>query len=85
MWAAYEAKDITYLGGIHSGPLKAKEEGEKLMGLIHGENPNDAPDYSFEMTFGCQNKITGLFKTQLVRIYICSNRNLQADIYVCVC
>lgn len=65
MWAAYEAMDVTYLGGVHTGPLKPKEEGEKMTGFIHGEDPMDAPDFSFDMIFGCQNKITGLFKTQL--------------------
>jgi hypothetical protein len=65
MWAAYEATDVTYLGGLHTGPVKPREEGDKLVGFIHGEDPMDAPKFSFEMTFGCQNKITGLFKTQL--------------------
>lgn len=65
MWSAYEAVDVTYLGGLHTGPVRPKETGEKLAGFIHGEDPMDAQDFSFDMTFGCQNKITGLFKTQL--------------------
>jgi len=65
MWTAYEGKDITYLGGLHDGAVKAKEEGDKLGGQIHGEDPLDAAQFSFDMVFGCQTKITGLFKTQL--------------------
>merc|ERR1719384_298639 len=33
--------------------------------MIHGEDPQDAADFAFNMVFGCQTKITGLFKTQL--------------------
>ena len=47
-----------------SEPVKGKGIG----GLIHGENPENAADYKFDMVFGCQTKITGLFKTQLVSI-----------------
>lgn len=39
--------------------------GKGIGGLIHGENPKNAADYKFDMVFGCQTKITGLFKTQL--------------------
>lgn len=66
MWSAYEARDMTYFGGLHDEPLAVEEEGEHLGGKLHGEDPMHAPEFSFEMTFGCQNKITGLFKTQLV-------------------
>lgn len=65
MWSAYEAKDRTYLGGPHDGSLKMKEEGSKLGGQIHGEDPMQAALFEFDMVFGCQTKITGLFKTQL--------------------
>eukprot|EP00979_Chaetoceros_neogracilis_P005789 scaffold1094_cov241-Chaetoceros_neogracile.AAC.2 len=65
MWAAHEGRDRTYLGGLHDGPLKYKEEGTKLGGMIHGEDPLEATNFGFDMTFGCQTKITGLFKTQL--------------------
>ena len=43
-------------------------EGKSIAGVIHGENPLNAADYKFDMVFGCQTKITGLFKTQLVSI-----------------
>lgn len=65
MWSAYEAKDRTYLGGLHDGPVKINEQGQKLGGSINGENPMEAANFSFDMVFGCQTKITGLFKTQL--------------------
>lgn len=65
MWSAYQGRDRTYLGGLHDGPVKANEDGQKLGGKIHGENPNEAAYFSFDMVFGCQTKITGLFKTQL--------------------
>jgi len=66
MWSAYEARDKTYFGGLHDEPLAIEEEGEHLGGKLHGEDPMHAPEFEFDMTFGCQNKITGLFKTQLV-------------------
>jgi len=65
MWAAYEGRDRTYLGGLHDGPVKLKEDGNKLGGKIHGEDPLKAGDFGFDMVFGCQTQITGLFKTQL--------------------
>jgi len=39
--------------------LESAYEGE------HQNHPHSAKDYSFELRFGCQYKITGLFKTQL--------------------
>lgn len=80
MWDAYQANDVTYVGGMHDQSITSSsgsgtgtgnsnaENGEKLHGLLHGEDPKDAPDFTFDMTFGCQTKITGLFKTQLVSI-----------------
>jgi hypothetical protein len=65
MWAAYEGMDVTYLGGLHSGPVKKKEEGSKLGGQINGEDPLSAAEFEFNMVFGCQTKITKLFLTQL--------------------
>jgi hypothetical protein len=76
MWTAYQGKDITYVGGLHDQSLlknsqtNNNEQGGELHGRIHGEDPNNAADYSFDMVFGCQTKITGLFKTQLVRCVV---------------
>lgn len=68
MWNAYEGQDVTYVGGLHDNSVEKnnKEEGTKIGGSIHGEDPLNAADYEFNMVFGCQTKITGLFKTQLV-------------------
>ena len=65
MWSAYEGKDTTYVGGLHDGAVKRKEEGAKLGGFINGENPLAAAEFEFDMVFGCQTRITNLFLTQL--------------------
>mmetsp|Transcript_6118 Transcript_6118/g.7561 ORF Transcript_6118/g.7561 Transcript_6118/m.7561 type:complete len:655 (+) Transcript_6118:166-2130(+) len=73
MWNAFQGQDVTYVGGLHDQSLSEedglvggnKEGGDKIHGLIHGEDPLSAADFSFNMVFGCQTKITGLFKTQL--------------------
>lgn len=68
MWNAYEGQDVTYVGGLHDAGLdgsESNEEGSKLHSLIHGEDPLNAVDFQFDMVFGCQTRITGLFKTQL--------------------
>jgi hypothetical protein len=78
-WSAFQGRDVTYLGGPHDVPVEVKminnnkenseeEEEGNLMNVVHsGVDPQNAADYSFDMTFGCQTSITGLFKTQLVR------------------
>jgi hypothetical protein len=66
MWNAFEGSDKTYVGGKHDRSVKAgSDEGNELHGLIHGEDPLNAADFEFNMVFGCQTRITGLFKTQL--------------------
>jgi len=60
-WSAYEAVDQCYIAGPHETPLvskKPKLEGDDL-------DPKHAADLAFDMTFGCQTVVTGLFKTQL--------------------
>ena len=59
-WSAYEARDITYAGGPHDEPLQQNEDngGDDV-------DPHHASAYAFPLKFGCQTKITGLFKTQL--------------------
>lgn len=57
-WYAFEAKDITYVGGPHTVALAEDVTGEDI-------DPRYAKHFSFPMTFGCQYKLTGLFKTQL--------------------
>lgn len=58
-WYAFEAKDMAYFGGPHDHPLTGDNGGDSDI------DPNHASAFSFEMTFGCQTKLTGLFKTQL--------------------
>jgi len=45
--------------------LSAAHTAETLFEEEHADEHFSAKDYSFEMGFGCQYKITGLFKTQL--------------------
>eukprot|EP00547_Thalassionema_nitzschioides_P003178 CAMPEP_0194213420 /NCGR_PEP_ID=MMETSP0156-20130528/13996_1 /TAXON_ID=33649 /ORGANISM="Thalassionema nitzschioides, Strain L26-B" /LENGTH=576 /DNA_ID=CAMNT_0038941439 /DNA_START=247 /DNA_END=1975 /DNA_ORIENTATION=+ len=58
-WYAFEAKDMAYIGGPHDHPLTKDNNGDSDI------DPNHASAFSFEMTFGCQTRLTGLFKTQL--------------------
>jgi len=67
-WSAFQATDLTYLGGPHDSALEIDSPGKtgKHVGsILFGENPFDASSFRFPMTYGCQTKITGLFKTQL--------------------
>ncbi|KAL7462147.1 hypothetical protein ACHAXS_002538, partial [Conticribra weissflogii] len=62
-WSAYESFDTCYAGGPHDAPLQAQ-------GHVSSENvdhidPVDASQFAFELAFGCQVSITGLFITQL--------------------
>jgi len=50
-WNAFEAKDLIYTGGPH-------DEAQTV-------DMHDPNNFEFELSFGCQNKITGLFITQL--------------------
>lgn len=57
-WYAFEAKDMCYVGGPHVAPLLEDNGSEDI-------DPKFAKHFAFPMTFGCQYKLTGLFKTQL--------------------
>ena len=57
-WAAYEAVDQAYAGGMHDNPILDAEAGD-------GMDPHHASNFVFPLTFGCQTSLTGLFKTQL--------------------
>ena len=59
-WDAYEAIDRCYVGGPHEIPL-ANEH----MGTDQDIDPMHASDNAFDLVFGCQTYLTGLFKTQL--------------------
>lgn len=62
-WTAYEGVDLCYVAGPHEIPLVHMEGG----GTAGGDdlNPAHASDLAFDLTFGCQTVVTGLFKTQL--------------------
>lgn len=57
-WSAYEAVDSCYVGGPH---LKASADD----GGHDDLDPFHAPAFAFDMKFGCQTHLTGLFITQV--------------------
>jgi hypothetical protein len=60
-WDAYESTDLCYVGGPHDAPLlvdDGKQEDEDI-------DPQHASHLAFNLVFGCQTLVTGLFKTQL--------------------
>jgi len=57
-WDAYEAIDTCYVGGPHERPLMDDHGTEDL-------DPQHAKNFAFDLVFGCQTYLTGLFKTQL--------------------
>lgn len=62
-WSAYEAVDTCYVGGFHDRPVNAKTD-NNVDGL-NDLDPLDASSFAFDMKFGCQTRITGLFVQQL--------------------
>jgi len=68
-WTAYQAEDLTYLGGPHDIALNTQSfqsgNGKHLGSSVVDEDPADAASFRFPLRFGCQTKVTGLFKTQL--------------------
>eukprot|EP00584_Thalassiosira_punctigera_P020979 CAMPEP_0172574658 /NCGR_PEP_ID=MMETSP1067-20121228/136814_1 /TAXON_ID=265564 ORGANISM="Thalassiosira punctigera, Strain Tpunct2005C2" /NCGR_SAMPLE_ID=MMETSP1067 /ASSEMBLY_ACC=CAM_ASM_000444 /LENGTH=440 /DNA_ID=CAMNT_0013367291 /DNA_START=173 /DNA_END=1495 /DNA_ORIENTATION=- len=65
-WTAYEAIDLCYAGGPHDVPLDVDGPmtNTENIALDHTD-PVDASQFAFELAFGCQVSITGLFITQL--------------------
>jgi hypothetical protein len=65
-WTAYEAKDVCYVGGPHSSPLLlSADKDEEAVSPTEDIDPKHANAFGFELAFGCQTHVTGLFKTQL--------------------
>jgi hypothetical protein len=60
-WDAYESTDLCYIGGPHDAPLLV-DDGKKEDDDI---DPQHASHLAFNLVFGCQTLVTGLFKTQL--------------------
>ena len=65
-WTAYEAVDLCYAGGPHHDALAVggamTNQEDTTVDFV---DPNDASQFEFELSFGCQVSITGLFITQL--------------------
>jgi Xylanase inhibitor N-terminal len=62
-WTAYEGVDRCYVAGPHEIPLVTSQGG--TVENADDLDPNHAADLAFDLTFGCQTVVTGLFKTQL--------------------
>ena len=58
-WSAHEVQDQCYVGGLHTEPVLKDDNGKSDL------DPYHAPNFAFPLKFGCQTKITGLFKTQM--------------------
>ncbi|GKY96533.1 hypothetical protein MPSEU_000612900 [Mayamaea pseudoterrestris] len=64
-WSAYEVQDSCYVGGLHHEAV-TEADANRNDDLIHDAlNPMQAENFAFPLKFGCQTKLTGLFKTQL--------------------
>ncbi|KAL7544037.1 hypothetical protein ACHAXR_013504 [Thalassiosira sp. AJA248-18] len=66
-WSAYEAEDLCYAGGPHDVALNVDsgaQTNSQDIKLDHID-PVDASQFAFNLAFGCQVSITGLFITQL--------------------
>lgn len=57
-WSAYEAQDRCYVGGFHNTAAVDSGSNSPL-------DLNRAEAFAFDLKFGCQTRLTGLFKTQL--------------------
>jgi hypothetical protein len=73
-WNAYEAVDRCYVAGPHETPLMVVNSNNNNDSNNNSNDsnadaddmdPRHAVDLAFDMTFGCQTLVTGLFKTQL--------------------
>lgn len=58
-WSAFESRDSAYVGGPHDHPLLIDKGADSDLDPLH------ASAFTFPMLFGCQTRLTGLFKTQL--------------------
>jgi Xylanase inhibitor N-terminal len=77
-WTAFEARDYCYIGGPHGTPLEITvpavdtfpDKDVDPNGISTTDvDPALAAGHAFPLVFGCQTKLTGLFKTQ-----VCSRR-----------
>eukprot|EP00577_Skeletonema_sp_RCC1716_P009770 CAMPEP_0113378104 /NCGR_PEP_ID=MMETSP0013_2-20120614/3515_1 /TAXON_ID=2843 ORGANISM="Skeletonema costatum, Strain 1716" /NCGR_SAMPLE_ID=MMETSP0013_2 /ASSEMBLY_ACC=CAM_ASM_000158 /LENGTH=666 /DNA_ID=CAMNT_0000260291 /DNA_START=10 /DNA_END=2010 /DNA_ORIENTATION=+ /assembly_acc=CAM_ASM_000158 len=64
-WTAYESMDLCYAGGPHDQALQVNGAMVATGPNVDHIDPVEAPQFAFELAFGCQISITGLFITQL--------------------
>mmetsp|Transcript_19979 Transcript_19979/g.36141 ORF Transcript_19979/g.36141 Transcript_19979/m.36141 type:complete len:726 (+) Transcript_19979:211-2388(+) len=65
-WSAYEAMDLCYAGGPHDVALSVSGAMTNTEDIVVDHiDPVEAAEFAFELAFGCQISITGLFITQL--------------------
>jgi hypothetical protein len=63
-WKANESTDLCYIGGPHDAPLLAADDNDNHKKEVDID-PHHASQLAFDLVFGCQTLVTGLFKTQL--------------------
>lgn len=59
-WTAFEGQDLSYVGGLHSASVTTT-----ALTVEDDLNPFLAEKFAFNLKFGCQTHLTGLFITQL--------------------
>jgi hypothetical protein len=64
-WSAYEGIDRCYVAGPHEIPLLGGTTTTDNTNDKNDLDPNHASDLAFDLIFGCQTVVTGLFKSQL--------------------
>merc|ERR1712176_1010983 len=65
-WTAYEARDLCYAGGPHEDALTITGAQINIEDVtLDHIDPKEASGFVFELAFGCQISITGLFVSQL--------------------
>lgn len=65
-WTAFESMDQVYVGGLHTQSITASTQ--QLSPVHHerldGLNPYAAPEFSFQLRFGCITQMSGHFRSQ---------------------
>lgn len=68
-WTAYEGQDLCYVGGMHETAVSKQQ----AIGHSDDLDPFIATNFAFDLKFGCQTRLTGLFRTQLADGIMVSN------------
>ncbi|KAL7497007.1 hypothetical protein ACHAWT_005128 [Skeletonema menzelii] len=75
-WAAFEAQDIVYAGGLHDRPIDSSTQNAEPDD--DESSPLHASEFSFPLTFGCQTSTSGYFEKQLASGVIGLDRRAQS-------